>query len=153
MQRSERRGKYKFRMRVDADIGTRNNPLRGDDRLKYVTTPEIPETTKTRARAVSNVSSSSSPSSQKRPAATPEEGEFGSERKRPRVDEVRNGTSVPPPGSHRIKEEPRIKDEPRREESRNREVGSREDQRRREARGEPQVNGDDGDLEEGEVDD
>ncbi|KAI5858526.1 cyclin-like protein [Tricharina praecox] len=79
-----------------------NNPLRGDDRPKYVTTPEGgPETTKTRQRAYGTAS----PLPEKRsrdPSGDAPDSE--SDRKRPRVEEVRNGGD--PPSASRPKEEP-----------------------------------------------
>jgi len=81
---------------------SRNNPLRGDDRPKYVTTPEGgPETTKTRQRAYGTAS----PLPEKRsrdPSGDAPDSE--SDRKRPRVEEVRNGGD--PPTAGRPKEEP-----------------------------------------------
>jgi len=79
----------------------RNNPLRGEDRPKYVTTPEGgPETTKTRQRAYA------SPLSEKRPRESSDVQESEpSDRKRPRTENIRNGTEPPPNRVERPKEE------------------------------------------------
>ncbi|KAF8245306.1 cyclin-like protein [Wilcoxina mikolae CBS 423.85] len=80
-----------------------NNPLRGEDRPKYVTTPEGgPETTKTRQRA-----SYASPLSEKRPRDSSDVQESEpSDRKRPRTEEIRNGTEPPPNRGEKPKDEP-----------------------------------------------
>jgi len=68
-----------------------NNPLKGDDRPRYVTTPEGgPETTKTRQRATSEAS----PLPEKRPREPSGDGggDGESERKRTRTEIQTNGT-------------------------------------------------------------
>jgi hypothetical protein len=66
---------------------SRNNPLRGDDRPKYVTTPECgPETTKTRQRA----QSVASPLPEKRPRdLLGDEMDSENDRKKPRLEDTK----------------------------------------------------------------
>ncbi|KAI5818797.1 cyclin-like protein [Pyronema omphalodes] len=67
-----------------------NNPLKNDDRIKYVATPESTEGTKTRQQEPS------SPLSEKRPRDASNGPEMeNSDRKRPRIEDVRNGGEPP----------------------------------------------------------
>lgn len=109
----------------------RNNPLRGDDRPRYVTTPETgTETTKTRQRAPSTSRSPLPPEKRSRPDDDREE----LERKRVKVED-RNGGATATPVRREL---------PKREEREEGEIKSEREE------GEATENPD---LEEGELDD
>jgi hypothetical protein len=138
----------------------RNNPLKNDDRIKYVATPESTEGTKTRQQEPS------SPLSEKRPRDTSNGPEMeNSDRKRPRIEDVRNGGEPPErtKGDRMDREDRGDRGERGSQETVNsapRDNGDRASRERDDDRGRDVARpasrtaaADDQDLEEGEVDD